>query len=257
MRRIAIKLQYDGTDYLGWQLQAEGRTVQGVLEEAVRRATGAAERVPVQGAARTDAGVHAEGQVAHFDTACELPAAALVDALNFWLPADVAVLAAYQAGEAFHARFSAVAKLYRYRLLCSRQRRPLTERYCFRVPLLLDLGAMRACASQLVGTHDFSSFTSAGGNTQATTHTVFLSEWREAGGELHFLVKADGFSYKMVRALVGTMLDAGRGRLSPEDFAAALLRLQRRAAGPTAPARGLTLVQVFYPPAVDPFGQTQ
>ncbi len=250
---MAIKLEYDGTDYLGWQVQAEGRTVQGVVEEAVRRATGAAGRVPVQGAGRTDTGVHAEGQVAHFDTASELEPGTMARALNFWLPRDVSVLAARQVAEDFNARYGAVAKLYRYRVVCSRERRPLGRRYRLRVPVGLDLAAMQECASQLAGTHDFTSFTSAGGDLSSTVRTVLRSEWKRAGEELHFFIKADGFTYNMVRALVGTMFEAGRGKLSAGQFAEALAALDRRAAGPTAPPHGLALVRVYYPPGRDPF----
>jgi len=253
VRRIAIKLEYDGTDHLGWQLQNRGRTVQGVVEEAVRRATGSPERIPVQGAARTDAGVHAEGQVAHFDTVSRLGPERMVRALNFWLPDDVSVLAARLAPADFHARFCAEAKLYRYRVMTCRQPRPLTERYCWRVPVALDLAALRACARQLIGTRDFTSFTCAGGATRSAVRTVWRSEWLRAGEELQFFIKADGFTYKMVRALVGTMIEAGKGKLSPAQFGEALRACDRREAGPTAPPHGLALVKVCYPPASDPF----
>ena len=252
MRRIAVKLEYDGTDFLGWQLQAEGRTVQGALEEAARKATGGAERVVVQGAGRTDAGVHAEGQVAHFDTDSHLEPDVMVRALNYWLPADVAVLQAQQAPAGFHARFSAVGKLYRYRVLRSPQRRPLKARHCLRPATPPDLAAMQACASQLLGVHDFAAFTSAGGDA-TTTRTILRSEWIEEGDELHFLIHGDGFTYNMVRALVGTMLEAGRGAISPRQFSQILCSRDRAAAGPTAPAHGLVLVEVYYPPEAHPF----
>ncbi len=254
MRRIAIRLEYDGTDLLGWQLQTHGRTGQGMLEDAVRRATGARQRVPVLGASRTDSGVHALGQVAHFDSASHLAPDVLLRALNYWLPADVAVLRAQQAPEGFHARFSAVGKLYRYRVLRSPQRRPLRARHCLRPATPPDLAAMQACATQLLGMHDFAAFTSAGGNAASTTsRTILRSEWIEAGDELHFLIHGDGFTYNMVRALVGTMLEAGRGALSPARFSQILRSRDRAAAGPTAPPHGLALVEVYYPPEADPF----
>lgn len=260
MRRIAVKVEYDGTDFVGWQLQAVGRSVQGVMEEAVRKATGAADRVVVQGAGRTDAGVHAEGQVAHFDTECDLEPDVIVRALNYWLPRDVSVLAARQVAADFNARFSATLKLYRYRVLCCRERRPLTQRYCLREPCPLDLSAMQECASLVLGAHDFASFTTEKQETQDTVRTVRCSEWTRAGdepataGELHYHVAANGFLYNMVRALVGTMLQAGRGKLTPDEFRQILHAHDRRAAGPTAPPQGLALVDVRFGESCDLFG---
>jgi len=253
MRRIAIKVEYDGTDFEGWQLQAEGRTVQGAVEEAVGKAAGSEERVTVHGAGRTDAGVHAEGQVAHFDTACDLAPEVLVRAINHWLPGGVSCRAAAEAAEDFHARFGAAGKLYRYRVLCSAEPRPLRERYCLRVFQPLDAAAMGECARAVAGEHDFASFASESWNYDSTVRTVTRSEWIEAGDEMHYLIEADGFLYNMVRALVGTMLEAGEGKLTPEAFAQVLEARDRKAAGRTAPAHGLTLVEVHYPPECDPF----
>ena len=252
MRRIAVKVEYDGTDFVGWQLQAVGRSIQGVMEDAVRKATGAADRVPVQGAGRTDAGVHAEGQVAHFDTGCDLEPDVIVRALNYWLPRDVSVLAARQVPDDFHARFSAKLKLYRYRVICCRERRPLRERYWLREPGSLDLPVMQECASLVAGSHDFASFTTEKQEGQDTVRTVRRSEWTQAD-ELHYRVEADGFLYNMVRALVGTMLEAGRGKLTPDEFRRILDARDRRAAGPTAPPHGLTLVEVRFGESCDLF----
>ena len=246
MRRIAIKIEYDGTGFCGWQLQAEGRSVQGAVEAAVAKATGMETRVPVQGASRTDAGVHALGQVAHFDTESALSCDVLVRALNHWLPDDVAVLAASQVAPEFSARFSPRSKLYRYRVLPSRIRRPLLERYSTRVFGPLDREAMQRSAEAVVGTHDFASFATEVQEGQNTVRTVTRSEWLAAGEELHYEIEGDAFLYNMVRALVGTMLDVGRGKLTPAGFAGVLAKRDRRAAGPTAPARGLTLVEVRY-----------
>jgi tRNA pseudouridine38-40 synthase len=248
MRRIAIRLEYDGTDFCGWQLQAADRTVQQVVESAAARATGAAARVPVQGASRTDSGVHALGQAAHFDTDSALDCAVLVRALNHWLPPDAAVLDACDAAPDFHARFSAERKLYRYRLLRGRVRRPLRERFCVREGGRLDLAAMRRCADLTAGAHDFAAFTTEKQPGQNTVRTIGRSEWLEADDELHYEIEGQGFLYNMVRALVGTMLLVGRGKLAVEQFAAALEARDRRAGGPTSPARGLTLVDVRYGP---------
>ena len=253
MRRIAVKIEYDGTDSAGWQLQADERTTQGVVEQAVRKATGAVDRVPVQGASRTDAGVHAEGQVAHFDTGCQLQPWVIVRALNYWLPRDVSVLAAREVTADFHARFSATGKLYRYGVVCCREPRPLRERYRLREPCSLDLSAMQGCAELIVGTRDFASFTTKKQEGQGTVRTVWRSEWTQAGDELHYYVEADGFLYNMVRALVGTMLNAGRGKLTPDEFERILHAQDRRAAGLTAPSHGLTLVKVDYGEQYDLF----
>jgi len=267
MRRIAIKLEYDGADFDGWQLQDGGRTVQGALETAVQKATGAGGRVVVQGASRTDAGVHAQGQVAHFDTESALEPAVLVRAINHWLPQDVSCLQAADASQDFHARFSARGKLYCYRVLLSAQRRPLIERYCVRVFMPVELSAMQACAQHILGEHDFASFASESDGAEKTVRTVARSEWvmsadipeqsrgwhPDSTNEIQYLVEADGFLYNMVRALVGTMLEVGRGKITVEGFARALDARDRKAAGPTAPAHGLTLVRVNYPPQLDPF----
>jgi tRNA pseudouridine38-40 synthase len=245
MRRLMTTLEYDGTAFHGWQLQAEGRTVQGVLEEALHKTAG--HPVRVTGASRTDSGVHAEGQVAHFDTESRLSAGEFLRALNYWLPSDVSVLDCRDVDMSFDARYSASSKLYRYRLLLCPARRPLRDRFVVRVWQPLDLGAMRACSTMLLGQHDFTSFATEHDDSQSGVRNVFRSELVEVADELHYLVEANGFLYNMVRAIVGTLLMVGRNRLTPADFAAILGGRDRKAAGPTAPARGLTLVKVNYP----------
>ncbi len=244
MHRMMLMLEYDGTDFYGWQVQAEGRTVQGALEEAIRRTTG--EHVRVFGAGRTDSGVHAEGQVAHFDTATELPAHRLPGALNHWLPPDVAVLDCREARPGFDARFDAASKLYRYRILLSAARRPLRERYVLRRWEALDVAAMQRCAAKLVGEHDFTSFASEHTRVATRTRRLLRSEMPRRGDEVHYVVEGDGFLYNMVRIIVGTLLEVGRGNMAEEDFAGILAARDRAAAGPTAPAKGLTLVRVNY-----------
>ncbi len=240
-----LTLEYDGTDFLGWQVQAQGRTVQGELEDAIRRTTG--EAVRVTGASRTDSGVHAEGQVAHFDTGSDLASERFVPALNYWLPADAAVLDCREAPANFDARYSASSKLYRYRVLRSAARRPLRERFTLREWRRLDVRAMRECAAMLVGEHDFTSFASEHTEAESNVRRVARSELVEAADEICYLVEADGFLYNMVRIIVGTLLEVGRGKMAAGEFARALEACRRDAAGPTAPARGLTLVEVRYP----------
>jgi tRNA pseudouridine38-40 synthase len=245
MRRIMLTLEYDGTGFCGWQLQPDDRTGQAVLEEAMAQVTGARSRV--HAASRTDSGVHAEGQVAHVDTDSALPAGRLLRALNYWLPDDISVIDAREVGEDFHARFGAASKLYRYRILRSRSPRPLRDRFAFRVWRELDVPAMQECAALLTGTHDFTSFASEHSEVENHERTVLRSELIEDGDELHYMVRADGFLYNMVRIAVGTLLEVGYGNMTVEEFAGALSARDRNAAGPTARARGLTLLAVEYP----------
>ena len=244
MPRLLLTLEYDGTDFFGWQLQPEGRTVQGVLEEAIRRVT--QENAQVTGASRTDSGVHAEAQAAHFDSASALAPERFVPALNFYLPPDVSVLSCHAAPADFHARYDAAGKLYRYRILRSGPRRPLRERYVLREWRPLDLDAMRRCAAFVTGEHDFGSFASEFSEEDDHVRRVSRSELVEIGDELHYVVAANGFLYNMVRAIVGTLSEVGHGRMTPDEFEQVLAARDRSAAGPTAPARGLTLVRVEY-----------
>lgn len=250
MPNFRLTLEYDGTDFRGWQVQAGGeRTVQGALEAAVERLTGSAVRV--HGAGRTDSGVHAEGQVA--SVALETPpsigddAAAFQRALNGCLPPDVAVVDASVAAPDFHARFSARGKHYRYALWNSPVRAPLRARRTALVPQLLDLAAMRSAAAALRGRRDFASFQASGSHVESTVRTLTRLDVEGApGAEIRFEVAADGFLRHMVRALVGTLVEVGRGRRPADSLAQVLAARDRAAAGPTAPARGLTLVRVDY-----------
>jgi tRNA pseudouridine38-40 synthase len=253
MRRLMMTLEYDGAGFCGWQLQAEGRTVQGALEEAIGKASGTPSRV--HGASRTDAGVHAVGQVAHFDTESDLSAGQFLKAVNHWLPADVSVLDCREAPDGFHARFSALSKLYRYRILRSAVRRPLRDALTIRVWRPLDIGAMAECAALLVGEHDFASFACEHTDAQSNVRLVTRCELIEDGDELHLLMEANGFLYNMVRIIAGTLLAVGRGKLTSRGFADALAARERGSAGPTAAARGLTLLRVRYPddPRSGPF----
>jgi tRNA pseudouridine38-40 synthase len=243
-----LTLAYDGTEFLGWQLQRAGarRTVQGVLEEALARfAEG--RRVVVAGAGRTDAGVHALGQVASFDLPRELPPAELQSALNGLLPADVRVVEAAPAPPGFHARRSAVSKLYRYVLDCGGVPLPQRRRFAGWLPRLLDESAVRTAAALFVGRHDFASLASSGGSVKTTVRTVTRSEVAFDERGLTYEVEADGFLRKMVRSMVGGLIAVGRGACAPDDLAAALDARDRRAWPAPAPPSGLTLVRVDYP----------
>lgn len=240
-----LDVEYDGTDFAGWQEQPGARTVQGVLEAAFLVVTGAA--TDVHGAGRTDAGVHAEGQVAHARVATRLDPQTLRRALNGVLPRDVAVRALVVAPDAFHARRSARSKLYRYRLWTGATRSPLRERTALWVRGPRDLAAMRAFAAALVGRHDFASFQAAGSAAGPTVRTLarceILGAW---GGDVAIELEGDGFLRHMVRNVVGTLLEVGRGRLAAAGAGALLAARDRSLAGPTAAARGLCLVRVEY-----------
>jgi tRNA pseudouridine38-40 synthase len=247
-----ITLAYDGTDFLGWQLQRRGagRTVQGVLEDALARLAGGS-RVPGSGAGRTDAGVHALGQVASFDLPRERDPPALAAALNGLLPPDVRVVAAARAPAGFHARRSARSKLYRYVLDCGGVPLPQRRRFAGWVPWCLDPESVRAAATLYVGRHDFAALASSGGSTKTSERTVTRSEVEFDDFGLTYEVEADGFLRRMVRSMVGGLIAAGRGTTSIAMLRAALDARDRRAWPAPAPARGLTLVRVDYPPEPD------
>jgi tRNA pseudouridine38-40 synthase len=238
-----LVLEYDGTDFAGWQSQREGqRTVQATLEAALAHVCGAP--VGVVGAGRTDAGVHAEGQVASARCETRLDAETLQRALNAVLPRDVAVREVAVAADSFHARRDALSKRYVYRIWNAPVRAPLRERISLWVPVALDVGAMREAALALVGTHDFASFQAAGSSAQSTVRALTTVALERAGAELACSFEGPGFLRHMVRNLVGTLLEVGRGRRPPDSIAPLLAARDRTLAGPTAPPHGLTLVRV-------------
>ena len=256
MRTFKLTLAYDGTAYVGWQRQASGASIQGCLEAALGEIAGAA--VAVVGAGRTDAGVHALGQVAGVRLDVRLDPPALARAVNARLPADVRVVGAAAAGDAFHARFDAVAKSYRYRLLHGPVMSPFLRRYAWHVREPLDAGAMTQAGGMLVGEHDFAGFQAAGSGVRTTVRTLFdLSvrrvpgAWADAdagGADATVIdVRGSGFLRHMVRTIVGTLVEVGRGRRGPADLERVLRTADRRAAGPTAPAGGLFLTGVGRP----------
>lgn len=244
MRTLKLTVAYDGTRLVGWQRQGEGASVQGLLEEALARL----ERAPVsvQGAGRTDAGVHALGQVASVRVTFEHDTATVARALNAQLPPDVRVLLIEEVDAAFHARFSARLKTYRYQIRNGAIVSPFEHAYVWHVPERLDVAAMQEAAAMFVGTHDFAAFRSVGGETASTVRTVTRSAWREESGLLAYEISGTGFLRHMVRALVGTLVEVGRGWRPPAGMAALLQGGVRGDAGPTAPPQGLFLVSVDY-----------
>jgi tRNA pseudouridine38-40 synthase len=251
-----LTLAYDGTDFYGWQVQPDRVTIQGTLADAIERVTG--ERVLPQGSGRTDAGVHARGQVASCRLNAPIPAANLLRALNRKLPESIRVLSAEHALPEFHARHAARAKTYEYRIFRGEICPPWTARYAWALPWPLDATRIQAAARLVVGTHDFTSFAASDPDLAArradsedaekagNVRTIFESGWREEGEFLVYRVRGDGFLQHMVRNLVGTFVDAGRGQLEPHELTRILEAKARSAAGATAPARGLFLDRVEY-----------
>ncbi len=243
--RVALLLEYDGSDFAGWQRQpAEARTVQGTLEAGLGEIAGTP--IPVTGAGRTDAGVHALGQVASLP-APRLAPRELRRALNGVLPRDLAVRAAVLAPHGFDARRDARGKRYRYRIWNARVRSPLRARFAHHEPRPLDLAAMRAAAAPLLGRRDFASFQAAGSAVETTVRCLGRLEIRgAAGAEIDLVVEGDGFLRHMVRNVAGTLIEVGLGRRTAGSLPELLAARDRSAAGPTAPARGLTLLRVHY-----------
>jgi tRNA pseudouridine38-40 synthase len=260
VRNLRLILSYDGAEFAGWQVQPGRTTVQGALASAIGRLSG--ENVLPQGSGRTDAGVHALAQVASFRTASVIPAENWMRALNDILPASIRVLEVSEAAPEFHARTSAQAKTYRYRIHRGAICPPFLARYVWHYPYPLEESAMVAAAGVVVGEHDFTSFAAvdpervermAAGDDVGTSNirttnvrTIFSSSWSREGEELIYTVRGNGFLHHMVRNLVGTLLLLGKGTVSREDLRRILDARERTAAGPTAPASGLYLVEVEY-----------
>ena len=245
MRHFKATIAYDGTDFHGWQIQPNHPTVQGTLKRALETI----ERGPVdpQGAGRTDAGVHALGQVASFSLKNPIPEANLLKAVNRLLPKTVRVLAIERVAAEFHARHSATGKLYEYRIWRGDACSPFDVRYVCHHPFPLDEAAMMEAAGAFAGRHDFRSLAASGSeDLESTVRTIFSSVLKREGELLIYRVHGNGFLYHMVRNIVGTLLEVGRGRLVAGGITGVLGAKERAAAGPTAPARGLFLVRVEY-----------
>ncbi len=246
--RLRLVVAYDGTGYVGWQLQPEGVSVQLRLEEALGRIFTPAPRVC--SSSRTDTGVHAMGMVVHFDVPAvqwRMTARKLLLATNAWLPEDIRVMQAARAHPGFHARFDASGKQYRYAVWNHAAHHPLLRTRAWHVPKPLDLGAMRRAAAALVGRRDFRAFSATPGyHRENTVRNLTRCHVLKSGPLLTFVIEADGFLYKMCRGIVGTLVQVGEGRFAPEDVPRMLEGCDRRLAGMTAPACGLELRKVWY-----------
>lgn len=245
MRTIKLIIQYDGTNYCGWQEQKNGPSVQETVELALARIIG--QRVRVQSSGRTDAGVHAVAMPAVFRTDSTVPVKAFVDGVNTWLPDDIAIQSACEVAEPFRVIGDAAAKTYRYTIYNSPVRSPLHRRTSWHIPAPLDISAMRRAAAHFIGTHDFAAF--RGQNCTAVTNVRRIDDIliSQDGPLITIDVTGGGFLKHMVRIMAGTLADIGRGRLEPDHVAALLKHPDRRLAGVTAPPQGLCLLSVRYP----------
>ncbi len=245
MRRIRLIIEYDGTNYVGWQTQPNGLAVQQVLEKELRSITG--EQIALHASGRTDSGVHALAQVAHFDTSARMPADKFAFALNSGLPRDIRIRYSGEAPEDFHARFSAKRKQYRYTLQTGEHARAFLRNTALHVHGRLNEDVLHQMAKDAIGAHDFRAFMAANTAMENTVREISRSEWTREGELLYYDVEGNGFLYNMVRILVGTMLAAAKGTLPPDAMQKALSSGLRQDAGPTAPAHGLMLMRVVYP----------
>ena len=248
MRRIVLIIEYDGTIYVGWQVQPNGISVQETAAKALARLTG--ESLTLHASGRTDSGVHARAQVAHFDTESRIPADKFAFALNTFLPPDIRIKASFELpGEGeneFHSRFSVKKKHYRYTVLNSTHDCCFTRNYALHVHAPLDLDRLNAAAALFLGEHDFKAFKASGSRAATTVRTIYLSRWTRDGNYLYYDVAGSGFLYNMVRIMVGTMLRVGMGYDDLGLIENALAHPERSNAGDTAPAHGLMLYGVEY-----------
>ncbi len=243
-KRILLTISYEGTAYCGWQFQENGPSIQAEMEKALEKALGTFTRIT--GASRTDAGVHALGQRAHFDTVSNIPPDKYPFVLNRFLPPDIRVLEGQEVPGDFHARFQAAGKLYTYRIHNARQPSAIYRNLTAHVPVRLDAEKMHRAGQAILGTHDFAAFAAAGGQAKTTVRTMHYLTVERMGEEITLRVHGNGFLYNMVRIIAGTLIGVGQGKLPEDCLARALETKNRLDLGVTAPAAGLELTRVEY-----------
>lgn len=244
MKRVRLIISYDGTNYCGWQIQINGITIEEIINRELSSLLG--EEIAVIGASRTDSGVHAMGNVAVFDTETKIPAEKISFALNQRLPDDIRIQKSEEVPEDFHPRYCDSTKTYEYKILNRRFPDPMLRLYTHFVYMPLDVELMRKAAEYLVGEHDFASFCSAGSQVKTTVRTVYTLDIKEENDVISIRISGNGFLYNMVRIIVGTLMKVGLGVYPPEHVKEILEAKDRYAAGPKAPARGLTLIGIEY-----------
>ncbi|MEG0133678.1 tRNA pseudouridine(38-40) synthase TruA [Clostridium sp.] len=244
MRNIKLLIEYDGTNYFGWQKQKIGTTLQGTIENAIRKATG--EEIELIGSSRTDSGVHARGYVANFKTNSTIPENRFRDAINTRLPDDIVIIKSSEEIEDFHSRYNSKGKTYTYTILNSEIPRAIGKNYVYHVRGRFDIQKMQETCKYFIGKHDFKAFKSDGSSVKTTIRTISDLHIEIDGEYIKFFVTGDGFLYNMVRIIVGTILQVGRGSKSPLDVKEIIDNQDRKGAGMCVPALGLVLEEVFY-----------
>ncbi|MDV4152441.1 tRNA pseudouridine(38-40) synthase TruA [Clostridium sp. AL.422] len=244
MRNIKLTIEYDGTNYLGWQKQKVGKTIQGTIEEAIRSLTN--EDIEVTGSSRTDAGVHAKGFIANFKTNNKIPANKYREAINHKLPEDIVILKSEEVNEEFHARYNARGKTYSYSILNRDVPSAIDRSYLYHVKRKLDLEAMKEACKYFIGTHDFVAFKTSGSSVKTTIRTISELYIEENDNIIKIYVTGDGFLYNMVRIIVGTLIMAGSHKIKPNEIKNIIANKQRENAGICVPATGLVLEKVYY-----------
>lgn len=243
-RNIRLTIEYDGTNYGGWQRQINSPSIQQELEEGLFKLTG--EEIILQGAGRTDSGVHARGQVANFFTTSSIPPERFSFALNSVIPRDIRIVDSREMPLDFHSRFCAKARHYRYSMIMGPYGIALGRDYYYHIPVRLDIGSMEKAANLYIGTHDFKAFQAAGSIVKSTERTIYDAKLTWQAPYLYFDIIGNGFLYNMVRIMAGTLIDIGKGKMDYSRVEEILEAGDRRLAGPTAPAHGLCLERVFY-----------
>jgi len=244
MRTIKLTISYDGTRYKGWQVQPNGITIQEEIEKSIERVFGKHARL--HGAGRTDSGVHAKFQTAHFKTTNPIHVSKIPIALNSILPDDIAIIKAEEKATDFHARFNSKAKIYKYTILNAKSRDPFAEKYSWRVPYKLNVALMKREAEALVGKHDFKSFQATDKSDRESVRKIFYVRINKKKNTIVLRIEGNGFLYNMVRNITGTLVDIGRGYLAEGSMNKILKSRDRKQAGPTAPPQGLFLEEVKY-----------
>lgn len=242
--RIAAIISYDGTSYCGWQKQENGISVQGKIEDALFHVTG--EKIQITGAGRTDAGVHALGQVAHFDINCSIPPEKFSYAINSFLPADIRIKESFAVSDDFHSRFDATGKKYKYLIYNSKHASALLRNFSMHEPRCLDFDSMNIAAEFLKGEHDFSSFCAAGAQVKSFVRELYDIEISVNKDIVEFVFYGNGFLYNMVRIMVGTLIYVGIGKIQAEEITTIIEARDRTLAGITVPPQGLFLEKVYY-----------
>ena len=244
MRNIKLIIEFDGTNFCGWQRQPKGRTVQKVIEDAIFKATG--EEVMINGSSRTDAGVHARGLVANFFTNSTIPGEKFREALNVRLPIDVSIVKSEEVDENFHARYSSKGKTYSYTIVHRYERLSLGHQYLYHWRYDLDVDDMREACKYFIGKHDFRAFMSPGSSIKTTVRTISELYIEQEGDKIKIFITADGFLYNMVRIIVGTLIKVGNKKIRVEEIENIIAEGNRKRAGMVVPPNGLILEKVFY-----------